>query len=240
VTAGGDTSNDTHPESGGEYIRVVANRLEIKDATGNTMTGLISVQGDGWQILGNTFVDPANRVIINNNHAIYVQNGADNVEVAYNRLVDLHMGHVIQVHQDGTGMDYQSVAIHDNLIESTTNNENMRGINVGNVADSSTFTIDRNTLRNVGQEFSGIAIYHGTAQIRDNLFYSVLAPNIDLSAQGGGTRSVTATGNRFETVGGFSAVAFDNGATSNEITLTGNRYCGVAAPTTETNALPCT
>jgi len=240
VTAGGDTSNDTHPESGGEYIRVVANRIEITDATGNTMTGLLSVQGDGWQILGNTFVDPANRVIINNNHAIYIQNGADNVEVAYNRLVNLHMGHVIQVHQDGSPMDYQNVAIHDNLIESTTDNTDMRGINVGNVADSSTFTIDRNTLRNVGQDFSGIAVYHGVVLIRDNLFYSVRAPNIDVSAQGGGTRRVTASGNRFETVGGHGAVEVDNGASFNEVTLSGNRYCGIAVPSIETNALPCT
>jgi hypothetical protein len=73
--------------------------------------------------------------------------------------------------------------------------------------------------------------------VKDNKFYAVLAPNINLNAHDGGTRRVTATGNRFETVGGYPAVGLENGASASEITLSGNSYCGVAAMPNDTNPL---
>ena len=230
----GDASQ--RPESGADYIRVAGNTLEITDTTRNTMTGLLSLQGDGWKVLGNTFLDSANRAIIDSNHAIYVQNGADEVEVAYNRLLNLHTGSAIQV--DGASMLYSNVSIHDNLIEAVRSTD-MGGIAVGNVADDSTFTIQRNTLRNIGQDLSGIAIYRGKALVQDNLFYATRAPNIAINGQGGGARQITATGNRFEAVSSYQVVQIESGASSTEITMTGNHYCGLPAPSQETNPLAC-
>lgn len=243
IYGGGNTADSSTPESGGIYIRVVGNTCTLTDATSNTMTGAISVQGDGWQILGNTLHDPANRAVINNNHALYIQNGADNVEVAYNTLVNLHVGHVIQVHQDGDPMLYSNVWIHDNLLQSD-NPANMRGINIGNVASASTFTIEHNTLRNVGQNFSGVSIYGGVVTVRNNLFYAILAPDIDLNGMSEGTQNVTRTvtvaGNRLETTGGYPAVQVENGASASEITLTGNSYCsGLALTIGDTNLGVC-
>jgi len=238
IDSGANTANSSTPESGAAHVRVVANTCTLTDATSNTMTGMFAVGGDDWKVLGNSFANPPNRVIINNNHGIYVQNGADDVEVAYNVLRNLRMGHVIQVHQDGTPMRYDNVWIHDNLIESA-NNMDTRGMTVSNVDSASTVVIERNTLRNLGQDFSGIAVYRGVATIRDNRFELVRAPNISLNGQIGDTRSVIATGNRFETVNGYPAVGIDNGASMSEITPTGNHYCALAAPAQETNPLPC-
>jgi hypothetical protein len=238
VGGGGDSSDSRGgpDESGAFGMRLVNLQCQLTRATGNTMTGMISLQGDGWKILGNTFVDPINREIINNNHAIYIQGGADDVEVAYNRLVNLHMGHVIQVHQDGKPKLYERVSIHDNLLEAQHPGD-MRGINVANVDDSSTFTIERNTLRNLGQDFSGIAIYRGQAIVKDNLFFKVRAPNIVANGHAGGSRRIIASGNRFETVQGYKAIDAENGATLDDVKLSNNRYCGVAAQ--ESGAKPC-
>lgn len=238
IGGGGDTSDGSGgaDETGAIGIRVVGIRCEITNAEGNTMTGLISVQGDDWQILGNTFIDPPNRKIINNNHGVYIQGGADNVEVAYNHFVHLHMGHVIQVHQDGRPKLYEHVWIHDNVLQGL-HDMDMRGINVANVDDGSTVIIERNTLRTLGQEFSGIAVYHGNVKVEDNRFVRVRAPNIVVNGQGGGTRRVTAIGNRFETVGGYKAIEAENGASVDEVQRAGNRYCGLSPQERDSN--PC-
>jgi len=238
IGGGGDTSDSRGgpDETGADYIRIVNLQCQLTRASGNTMTGMISVQGDGWKILGSTFIDPANREIINNNHGIYIQNGADDVEVAYNRLVNLHMGHVIQVHQDGKPKLYERVSIHDNLLEAQRPGD-MRGINVANVDDNSTFTIERNTLRNLGQDFSGVAVYRGHAVVKDNQFFKVRAPNIVANGQAGGSRHVVASGNRFETVQGYKAIAAENGATLADLRLSGNRYCGLSPQ--ESSPKPC-
>lgn len=225
VYGGGNTATSDSPESGGSYVRVVGNTCTLTDDVFNAQSGMFAVQGDGWRILGNTFVNSPARVIYNLCHALYIQNGADDVEVAYNVMRNLRMGHVIQVHQDGTPMLYADIRIHDNLFEGAQPSD-MRGINVANVDDASTVVIENNTLRNLGQDFSGIAIYRGHVTIRNNLMYRIMAPAVDLNSSGyGGARTVTASGNRFETVNNYPAVSAAN---MNEITLSGNSYCGSA------------
>ncbi len=88
--------------------------------------------------------------------------------------------------------------------------------------------IERNTFRNLGQEFSGVAVYRGNVTIKDNRFYGVRAPDVALSGQYGGTRHVIVSGNRFETVGGYKAVDAANGAKFSDLHLEGNHYCGVS------------
>lgn len=174
------------------------------------MTGILALQGDGWKVLGNTFNNPANRAIINNNHGIYIQNGADDVEIAYNTLLNLRMGHTIQVHQDGTPMLYSNIWIHDNLVESASSAD-ARGYSVSNVDVASTVRIEHNTIRNVGQGFGGLSLYRGQIEVRNNTFDNVAGPGIEANGNYGGSRTITESGNAFTNVsdGSFSAV---NGA----------------------------
>ena len=228
ISGGGNTANSSTPESGSAFVRVVGNRCQLTDTTNNTMVGMISLQGDGWKVIGNTFVNDPARVIINNNHAIYVQNGADDVEIAYNVLRNLRMGHVIQIHQDGTPMLYENINIHHNILEAA-NAGDMRGVTVSNVDSASTVTVANNTLRNLGQNFSAIAVYRGVVTVRDNQMFDISAPALMLSAQGGGTRSVTASGNRIGVAAGGSYLQLDSGAPASDLHLQGNKYCGGGA-----------
>jgi Calx-beta domain len=241
VDSGGGISSQN---SGAEGLRIVANYCTITNVTGNTMTGMMNFAGNGSVILGNTFDDPVSRTIYNNNHALYVHSGASNIEIGYNRFTNLRMGHVVQVHQDGVAYTYANINIHDNLLESDDDSA-MRGITVSNVSSASTVSITRNTLRNLGQDFSGVAIYGGIVTVNENLFYSVRAPDIMLNgmalgSSGSQQRRVTASGNRFETVGGYPSVRAAGGSANlGEITLSGNMYCGQSAPLQDTNPLPC-
>jgi hypothetical protein len=238
IFGGGDTTDGYGgpDETGGTNVRVVNLNCRITDAESNTMTGMIATQGDGWQIIGNTFIDPPNRAVIKNNHAIYIQGGADNVEVAYNQLVNLHMGHVIQIHQDGKAKLYENIHIHDNHLEAK-NNTDMRGISVVEVDDASSVIIERNVLKNLGADFSGIAVYRGKVLVLDNQFFGIRAQALSANGQRGGKLSIVASGNRFETVSGYPAVGAENGASMDDVKLTGNRYCSVKAQ--ESGAKPC-
>jgi hypothetical protein len=245
VNGGGDVTAESRvSETGGRSIRIVDIECEITDAVSNTMGSAIAIQSDGWQILGVRFVEPPRRAVFNNNHAIYVANGADDVEIAYNRLVNLRMGHVIQIHQDGEPRQFERIWIHDNLLEGAAGMD-MRGITVSNVAADSSVVIERNTLRNLGQEFSGIAVYSGSVSVLGNQFFAVHAPNILLNGMplgpgGSQWRRVVAEGNRFEVNGNFPAVAAAGGTASlQEIRLRGNVYCGVDAPRQEAAPVPC-
>jgi hypothetical protein len=238
VDSGANIDNENR---GGENLRVVGNVCTIS-ATGNTMTGMMNFGGNGSTILGNIFVDNPARQIINNNHAVYVHNGADNVTVGYNVFRNLRMGHVVQIHQDGPVRDYMNIRVHDNLLEAL-NNVDMRGITVSHVSSASTVVIERNTLRNVGQDFSGVSVYGGVVAVRDNKFYGIRAADISLNGMalgppGSQQRRVTATGNRFETVNGYAAVQAVGGASMSEISLSGNSYCGGLAAQ-EPNPRPC-
>jgi hypothetical protein len=245
INGGGDvTADSTVSETGGRYIRVVDIECSITDATSNTMGSAIAIQSDGWRVLGVSFIEPAGRVIFNNNHAVYVANGADDVEIAYSRFVNLRMGHVIQIHQDGVPRVFERIWIHDNHLEGAADTD-MRGITVSNVASESTVTIERNLLRRLGQDFSGIAVYGGDVAVRDNLFDMVRAPNILLNGMALGhgpaqSRKVTASGNRFSTVPGYPAVAAAGGtANLGEIDLRGNAYCGSQVPRSERAPVRC-
>jgi len=210
VSGGGNTADSNHPESGGDNIIIIGNLCEILNTTANTMTGLISVQGDRCKALYNKLVDPVARTIINNNHAIYIQCGADDVEVAFNDLTDLRMGHTIQVHQDGTPMLYTNINIHDNYIHSPSDMDT-RGITVSNVDNNSTVFIRGNRLKNLGQQFSGICVYRGMVVVEDNVLENINSGGIVVNGGYGGTRLVTARRNTFTNVSGGRYVA-QNGA----------------------------
>jgi hypothetical protein len=141
------------------------------------MTGLVSVEGDHWRVLGNEFKDTGGVPSINNNHAVYVNTGADNAEIGWNYFHDLHMGHVIQVHTDTAPSGkhlFANIRIHDNVL-TAADPSYMRGINAGNMQSGSSGEIYNNVLSNVGQNFSGIAVYNGNWKIYNNTLYNVKA-----------------------------------------------------------------
>ena len=226
IDGGGDTTIPAGgpDETGATNIRIVGLRCEITDTSDNTMTGMISIQGDGAKILGNTFINNPNRVIINNNHGIYIQNGADDVEVAYNIMDGLRMGHVIQIHQDGTPKLYERLNVHDNHLQGLQYGD-MRGISVVNIADASTITIERNVFRHQGQGGWGcINLYRGQITVNDN---DCRDSEGGINVNGGysGSRRVTGSGNAICPIAGYSAIGVEGGASLGDITLTGLLAC---------------
>ncbi|MHB8455333.1 MAG: choice-of-anchor Q domain-containing protein [Acidiferrobacterales bacterium] len=160
--------------AGGANIRVIGN-THSATYTGNTMTGILATCNNGWKILGNQFENTGTNPPINNNHGLYVLCGASNVEVGWNYFHDLMLGHVIQVHTDGNPpYTFSNILIHDNVI-TATNPANCRGINIGNTSAASYGAIYNNILYNVGQNFSGIAIYGGSWKVYNNTLYGINA-----------------------------------------------------------------
>ncbi|HTU66394.1 MAG TPA: hypothetical protein VMF52_10620 [Steroidobacteraceae bacterium] len=226
IDGGGDTTVPAGgpDETGATNIRIVGIRCEITDTSDNTMTGMISIQGDGAKILGNTFINNPNRVIINNNHGIYIQNGADDVEVAYNIMDGLRMGHVIQIHQDGTPKLYERLNVHDNHLQGLQYGD-MRGISVVNIDNASTVLIERNVFRHQGQGGWGcINLYRGQITVNNN---DCRDSEGGINVNGGysGSRTVTGTGNAVCPISGYSAIGVEGGASSGDISLTGALSC---------------
>lgn len=212
-------------EAGGKYIRVVGNKFSAS-YTGNTMTGLVSVQGDGWRIFGNEFADTGTTPPINNNHAVYIQTGADDVEVAWNVFRNLRMGHVIQVHTD-VFYKYENIRIHDNMI-SAENSGDSRGIVVGRSLPGSYGVIYNNVLYNLGQGFSAIAIYSGDWKVYNNTLYNIRAPGgmIWVSNQSGKRPTAEIVNNILYSDGESAYVGALHGAEMNQLKLMNNLYFG--------------
>jgi hypothetical protein len=221
VFGGGYTPDSSKPEAGAQGVRLVGNTFTITDAAANTMTGMVSVQGDSWQVIGNRFRDPHDRAIHSNNHAIYVQSGADDVVIARNDLCNLRMGHVIQVHQDGTAQLYRGILIEGNWIQPRSVDE-CRGITVSNADAASTVTIRGNTLVGLGQGFSAISVYRGLVSVEDNDVIDCNA-GLVLNGQLGGTRRVVARNNLLRLTTGVPKYGFENGAAATELTVESER-----------------
>ncbi len=176
ISSGGFWQNEN---SGATNGRIIGNVLSAMYCTAcNTMTGLLSIEGSGWRVLGNELKDTAGVPSINNNHGIYVNTGSDDVEIGWNYVHDLHVGHVIQVHTD-IRYTYHDIRIHDNVL-TATNHDDTRGISVLDMIDYDPNTgagsygkIYNNILYNVGQDFSGIAVAGGYWKIYNNTFYHV-------------------------------------------------------------------
>jgi hypothetical protein len=175
ISGGGFWQNDG---SGASNAHFVGNVFSALYCTGcNTMTGLVSVEGDHWRVLGNEFKNTGGAPSINNNHIVYVNTGADDAEIGWNYIHDVHVGHVIQVHTDTAPSGkhlFANIRIHDNVI-TAANPSDSRGINVGNMQPTSYGAIYNNVLYNIGQDFSGIAAYNGIWKIYNNTLYNVNA-----------------------------------------------------------------
>lgn len=187
----GSASAAEQYNSGGKHIRVVGCDMRAT-YTGNTQSGSMTCGGLDNKVLScalhDTGVDPA----LNNNHMIYIQLGASDVEIGWCHLYNLVMGHTIQVHTDRTfdqpfqpngdptGHDFLNVRIHSNLLESDVVG-NCRGINIGNVGNGTTTFIYNNVLRNVGQSFSAIIFGAGTHDIYNNTLVDCVASSGHIS-----------------------------------------------------------
>jgi hypothetical protein len=232
-TAGGNTGFDNViPETGANNIRIVGVYNNVTNCTANTMTGTISIGGDGWKLLGNTFDDCDTRDLYNNIHVIYIQGGADDVEVAYNNITNVHTGYTIQVHQDnvgdtGSGYLYTNIRIHHNLMHAD-NHSNMRGFLVGgNINSASTIFLESNRHEGVGwTDFGGAAIFRGVVDIQSDEFVDTWG-GIYVSGGGGGTRTITADDLLLcpNAGDGVADIEYDNGASSSEMTETNRRAC---------------
>jgi hypothetical protein len=171
ISHGGNTNAGAEvARSGASNIRIVGNTMSAT-YSGNTMTGMVTIGGVNVSMLGNVLQDTGTSPPINNNHAIYIQLGASNIDVGWNTLRNLRMGHTIQVHTD-TAFRYDNVRIHDNDL-SAANPQDSRGINMGNVLPGSYGSIYNNVLSNLGQNFSAIIFGMGSWDIYNNTLYNI-------------------------------------------------------------------
>jgi hypothetical protein len=212
-------------KSGAQRVRVVGVKCSAR-YRGNTMTGLLSIANDGWRVYGNDFHDTGTNPPINNNHAVYVVVGASDVDIGYNRFRNLKMGHVIQVHTD-TQFRFDNVRIHGNVIIGARP-EDCRGINIGHVADGSNGAIFNNVLVNLGQDFSGIAVYGGHWSIFNNTLYKVSSRTgmLWFSGQYGSSPSAEVFNNVFVSDGRSPYVTAVAGASLDRVRLSRNLYFG--------------
>ena len=188
IDGGGVTSGTGSPESGGTNIRVVGCILQIR-ALGTVAAGQIELQGDSWKIIGNDFQNDYNRIVDNLNHAIYIDCGADNTVILYNRFVDRREGFVMMVHQDGTPMNYVGTVFSSNYVKARKQGD-VRGISHSNVDNGSTMLAEDNYFENVGVGgFGPLTIYRGTVTARRNTFVSPAA-SIEISDLFGGTQTL--------------------------------------------------
>jgi hypothetical protein len=171
VESGGFYANE---EVGAHHLRIIGCRMTnaAKGST-TTMTGHIRITNDGSKILGNEIDHCGVKGNpFNNNHLIYIQCGADNIEVAYNYMHDNAAGHCIQVHADNPGRyQYDNILIHSNFIKSDGSHD-LRGPTMSNVLPDSTLYFYNNVVANIGY-FSGFNLVNGTAYIYNNTFYNV-------------------------------------------------------------------
>ena len=228
----------TPAKSGAPGVRVI-NNICSATYTGNTMSGLLVIQNDGWRVWGNEFKNTGTTPPINNNHAVYIQDAASDVDVGWNYFQNLRMGHVIQLHTDavpgGVGC-YTStdVRIHDNVI--TANQvDDSRGINVGNTCANSYGAIYNNILYNLGQSFSAIVTYTGSWKIYNNTLYNIHSdPMLWISGQS----TAEVKNNIFYSDGVSRYVGVANGAAMSQLTLSNNLYYnGGAAPSQDPAAI---
>lgn len=209
-------------ESGAVNVRVVDLDCHGNYGSANTQTGLVTPGGDNWAVLGSRFTNNAPSAI-NNNHGVYVNVGADNVEVAWNHFTAMKMGHVIQQHTDGTLRQYDNLRVHDNFLI-MANSADTRGINISGCTPGSTAEIYNNVLLNLGQNFSGVTTWCGTNNIFHNTMRGISGPTINVA---GGT---VVARNNFLIGGGTSGgLTQSNNVTSGSID--NNGYFVGAVPT---------
>lgn len=213
--------------SGAPGIRIVGVTCSA-NYTGNTMTGLLSIGNSGWRVWGNEFKDTGTTPPINNNHAVYVQAAASDVDIGWNTFRNLRMGHVIQVHTDSVPggpscYTFNNVRIHDNIL-TATNVDDSRGINIGNACYGSNGAIYNNLLYNLGQDFSAIAIYNGSWKVYNNTLYNIHATSGMLWIQDSTTATADVKNNIFYSDGNSPYVTGLNGAKMSQFTLANNLY----------------
>lgn len=229
VSGGGLTSFQAEVQkSGALSIRVVNNICSANYTAGqNSATGLISAANDGWRILGNELKDTGIGTPVNNNHAVYVQVGASDIDVAWNYFHDLRMGYVIQVHTD-TAFTYTNVRIHHNLLTSP-DPQGCRGFTCSNTLSGTTGSMYGNVLSGVGQEVSGLMLYSGTWSIFNNTFHAIAGGSgviVVLNDYGGTSTSPTVTlrNNIIYGDGATPYIGLVSGATSSQLTESNNLY----------------
>lgn len=226
-------------KSGAAGLRVVNNIMSCSYGN-NTMSGMLTVGGDGARIYGNVLKDTGTSPPINNNHAMYIQVGSSDVDIGWNKFQNLRMGHTLQVHTD-TAFQYTNIRIHDNEFSAAALGDS-RGINIGNALSGTSGSIYNNILFNLGQNFSAIAIYWGDWRVYNNTLYNIQASSgmIWVSGQYGGRPTAQLYNNILYSNGSSPYIGAHQGATLSQITLNSNLYFNYSGGTPSGDSRPIT
>jgi hypothetical protein len=208
---------DSPNEPGPVNMRYIGNDITTT-YTDNTQTGAVQFSGDGGRLLGNFIHDNGGNTVYNNNHSVYIQLGADDVEVAHNRFYNERLGHIIQIHTDGPTRQYDNVRIHSNVMQLGPNGDS-RGTNVSNTTPSSTVDIYNNVYDSVGQDFSVHISYTGITR-----FYSNTIVNGNGSGVFDGLIRLRSDTGSMEVV---NNIIWDNGSSNQYVSAEGGASLGV-------------
>lgn len=229
--------------SGSESSRVV-NCDARATYTYNTQTGLMSMQNNGARFLGNLLRDSGLASFENQNHGIYCQLGASDVDIAFNTFQNLNMGATVQIHTDNFPQ-FNNVRVHRNTwIGNDT--YNMRGIVVGDCHPATTVDVYDNVFYKTGETAGGYGPMHvvrGFTRFHHN---TILTPKPGcppvLINNANGTPTIDIRNNIMESPSGVPYIAFNAGATAAQYTLANNLYNGngngPAADAGRVNAAP--
>lgn len=236
------------PEShwkAGTGIRYIDNECTAcyGSADVNTYTGLLTLAGDTNVAYGNDLIDTGSAPAAGpNNHGLYLQNGADNLDVGWNRIKNLRMGHTIQLHGDYY-FEYLNFKIHDNITwntiaEPTTGNiyDYSRGTMIGGSAGATYGALYNNIYVNCGVSATVICVIGSGGNV--NVFNETLVgvagdatdgairiSNQDVDDQGA-TASTMAVKNCIVLVAAGAYVGAGFSATFSQVTVDYNVYSG--------------
>lgn len=157
---------------GSRGCRVVNNDFSYTSNT-NNQSGMCAVGGNGFRILGNLFARPLSTPpFFNQMHAVYIQLGASDGDVAFNTFTQLNLGATVQIHSDHF-FPYIGVRIHNNRwINTNTAVYTMRGVTCGDASGTTTIEIYNNLFYGVGEPgaFSSINAFSGQWKVHGNTF----------------------------------------------------------------------
>lgn len=145
---GGDRTVKDAPvnlQANSDHWRIINNEIccwaaEDGSKGAEARSGGITGNGKDIKIIGNYIHDIGGGKL---NHGIYLDTGANDVEIAYNHIANIKGGNVIQTYDNLGDKNLKELNIHHNLLE----NGNRYGLNISEGTASA--SISNNIIRNI-------------------------------------------------------------------------------------------
>jgi IPT/TIG domain-containing protein len=218
--------------------RVVNNDLSWPDASAGMKAGGIAGNGTNVAVVGNHIHEIAGG---RENHGIYFDSGARNVDIAYNHIEKVAEGNLLQTFDNLGNSDLTGFSIHHNSLH----DGGRYGLNI------SDGTVTVHAWNNVifNTKYAGIRTNVDGHRVVDALFEHNTLVNVctDHTTEPGAIENtwsatagkITYRFNIIARTGGVSACprGYDNDAKDTVVSLSTNLYSGYAAPDRDTQSI---